>query len=584
LGKIVLEIIKVSIFLYTSFNPKTNFIMKKHYILLILCLFISKLVFSQSTSIVPGGAYLNNNGAVNWLQLPVMHTPAIAAIIPPTATKGMMIYDCDLKCVKVFNGTEWNCLAEKSDCTPPGCSDARITGGSAGGMGGPAFPTTDAVAGAGDELFFIGNLFGSTSLSYLYNIGAITVPFFPYGNITAGYIAHQNSAGLIDWVKALGGYFTALPTTSGNVILTGVTYDAGNVYVVGHFDGQTNITISSVTTTYTSTGGTDFFIAKYDAAGNLLWFNQYGGAGNQLSTCITVDNVGDIYASGTNVGAAITFGSYTIPYSGGSNKDVFLVKLNASGTPQNAVLAASGVTVNSTSLAFSPLINSVFLVGKFQGGIAIGSPAASYTSSGNTDIFVAKYGQTLNYQNWNDIGGSTSSHILTSTKAVCNQYCVSSVNKPTLQIAANYSGSGITLFGNAIIGTAGGLILTLDAGSTLATIPTYKNLIAIQDWNVPSITKNFALGTNNTVIFPGIFTTRVSMINFNGEGTQNWVNYSSIMSSSSGNMAGYTIAKGVNKAFVVGSIVGQGTFGSTPTGNAGGVRTAQYIWQYYNCL
>ena len=231
--------------------------MKKLTKILFLSLLICSKIFAQSTSIVPGGTYLLNNGANNWLQLPVMTNAAITAIIPPIAKKGMMIYDCDFKCVRVFNGMAWNCLCEKTD-DAPGCSDARITGHTFGGMTGPSFPSTDSVAGVGDEIFFVGTVSGSTvyPTGANYYFAGATGVITSFGG-TAGYVAHQTNAGNIDWVTQIGGTIGGLVADAS---ISSVTYSGGNAYIVGHFSGQMSLSPVGVPTTYTSAGGRDFFI------------------------------------------------------------------------------------------------------------------------------------------------------------------------------------------------------------------------------------------------------------------------------------------------------------------------------------
>ena len=69
-----------------------------------------------------------------------------------------------------------------------------------------------------------------------------------------------------EWTKIAGG-----PSVDK---LTGVATDlTGNVFITGYFDST--IVFDSVR--LVSSGGTDVFVAKYDADGVLLWAKQVGG-------------------------------------------------------------------------------------------------------------------------------------------------------------------------------------------------------------------------------------------------------------------------------------------------------------------
>jgi gliding motility-associated-like protein len=109
----------------------------------------------------------------------------------------------------------------------------------------------------------------------------------------------------------------------------GVTADAnGNVYATGYIKGSNN-SFSSVL--ITSAGGGDIFLAKYDLDGNIIWAKTAGGTGDDQGNSIAVDNAGNIYICGYIKGTATFYGTPNIVLTGPGNADVFVAKYNAAG-------------------------------------------------------------------------------------------------------------------------------------------------------------------------------------------------------------------------------------------------------------
>lgn len=191
---------------------------------------------------------------------------------------------------------------------------------------------------------------------------------------------------------------TVLPDGSGDVM--GLKADAaGNVYAVGQFGGTTNIGGNS----YTSAGGNDIFVAKLNTAGAVTWVRTFGGSNNDWGNGVGVDGSGNVYVSGGMQGS-VAFGSTTLT-SAGSN-DIFLTKLNASGTVQWATKVGGAGDDNGgwmQGLAVDSAGNS-YVSGQVQGTITVaGSPL---TTAGGVDAFVGKVNSAGAWQ-WGAIGGST---------------------------------------------------------------------------------------------------------------------------------------------------------------------------------
>ena len=100
----------------------------------------------------------------------------------------------------------------------------------------------------------------------------------------------------------------------------------GNVYSGGRTDGSLG---------GPSAGGVDFFLAKHDGAGNLLWTRQYGTSGEDTQADMWVDSVGNVYRS------IATTGSLAGAHLGGW--DIVVAKFDPLGNLQWATqLGTSG--------------------------------------------------------------------------------------------------------------------------------------------------------------------------------------------------------------------------------------------------
>jgi len=85
----------------------------------------------------------------------------------------------------------------------------------------------------------------------------------------------------------------------GSELITGIAMDAsGDVYVAGSFTGTPDFDPGSGITALPSLGNADGFLAKYSAAGGLVWVFQVGGLGEETVTSLARDAGGNLYLSG----------------------------------------------------------------------------------------------------------------------------------------------------------------------------------------------------------------------------------------------------------------------------------------------
>src|ERR1022692_4879088 len=161
---------------------------------------------------------------------------------------------------------------------------------------------------------------------------------------------------------------------------------SGNSYVTGYFN-STTITFGS--TTLTTAGGYDIFIAKYNANGNVVWAKRAGGSGDEGGYGIAVDGSGNSYVTGYFNSSSITFDTITLTGAGGN--DMFIAKYDSSGNVMWAKSAGgsnndigNGIAVNSSGISY--------ITGNFtSSSITFGSTTLTNASNDTSDIFIAKY-------------------------------------------------------------------------------------------------------------------------------------------------------------------------------------------------
>lgn len=220
--------------------------------------------------------------------------------------------------------------------------------------------------------------------------GAFDSPTITFGTVTltnAGgvekddvFIAKYDAGGNVLWAKSAGG-------TDDDEAFS-VTADAlGNAYLTGYFSSS-HITFGA--TVLTNTGGENIFLVKYDPNGNVLWAKNEVGVSDEANS-VTTDASGNIYVAGYFGGASSIFGTDTLTNAGTEN--IFLAKYDTGGN----VLWAKGAGGTGSDMAYSVAVGfsgETYMTGYFSSPtIAFGS--STLTNAGNTDVFLAKAGNSL---------------------------------------------------------------------------------------------------------------------------------------------------------------------------------------------
>jgi hypothetical protein len=220
------------------------------------------------------------------------------------------------------------------------------------------------------------------------------------GNTYDVFLAKYDAAGNVLWAKREGGI-------GGDYGRSVATDAIGNVYVTGYFNSPT---IAFGTTTLTNASNyTDIFIAKYDAAGNVLWAKRAGGNASDIGYSVATDTSGNVFVTGSFKSPTITFGATTLTNAEntGNSNDIFIAKYDAAGTVLWAKRAGGTNTDEGWGIA-TDASGNVYVSGYFK-STTITSGTTTLTnadSSGSADIFIAKYdaaGTTL----WAERAGGT---------------------------------------------------------------------------------------------------------------------------------------------------------------------------------
>jgi hypothetical protein len=153
----------------------------------------------------------------------------------------------------------------------------------------------------------------------------------------------------------------------GNDIGVKVAADSsGSTFVIGRTRGEL---------AGANAGGLDSFISKYDASGTALWTRQFGSAGDEFASHLTVDPFGNALVVGRTSGSVAAFNA--------GNFDALVTKYDGNGNQQWSRQFGTSAWDESFGVA-SDAFGNVFVVGDTQG--SLDGPFL-----GSQDIFLRKY-------------------------------------------------------------------------------------------------------------------------------------------------------------------------------------------------
>lgn len=204
------------------------------------------------------------------------------------------------------------------------------------------------------------------------------------------YVAKLDANGVWQWAVNAGGILEDKGSSigiddAGNCYITGVFYD------VAYFG---NITLSSL-------GGLDVFVAKLDTNGIWQWAERGGGFVGEAGYGIAVDSAGNSYVTGHFMWSA-TFGTTTLSSQGFA--DVFVATLDTNGVWGWAVSGGGASPDYVYDIALDGN-GDLILTGDFEDSATFGTETV--TSLGDVDVFIAKLDRDGNWM-WARSGGSPS--------------------------------------------------------------------------------------------------------------------------------------------------------------------------------
>lgn len=218
------------------------------------------------------------------------------------------------------------------------------------------------------------------------------------GSDRDGFVSKYDASGNLLWAKQV---------ISDNMIeIRSITKDASNnIIITGMYQGNLTFDVNQSSTSFTSVGSSDFFVAKYNTIGNVLWAYSFGASSEDESYSVNTDNLGNIYLTGYYRGTidfdpGVAVFNMTSIGASSSNPNTFILKLNTSGQFVWAKQFTGGVNYSMSSTVSTN--GDVFVGGAFNGTIDFdpGSGVNNLTdaSPGNyEDFFICKLSSSGNF-------------------------------------------------------------------------------------------------------------------------------------------------------------------------------------------
>ncbi len=151
----------------------------------------------------------------------------------------------------------------------------------------------------------------------------------PVASFSDLFLAKYDSAGNLLWVRQGGGP-TNLSQGNRNDAATALVADAvDNIYLTGTY----HIAVDFGSLQLTNLGSTNFFLAKYDGGGNILWARTTSGTNTSQGNGICLDAATNVYVTGFHLGSLnLGNGVLTNANSPFLNSSAFVAKYDRDGT------------------------------------------------------------------------------------------------------------------------------------------------------------------------------------------------------------------------------------------------------------
>lgn len=301
-------------------------------------------------------------------------------------------------------------------------------------------PTWEWADAAGDHGYEAAYAVATDATGNAYIAGSYTSAFIDFGtfsllNAFSGtadiFVVKYDPSGTVLWANTIG-------AADGDAA-TAIKVDAsGNVLVTGWF-ASSSITFGSTVLTNSGSASCDFFIAKYDASGNLLWAKSAGGTSNDRGQDVSADANGNIYVAGWYASPSINFGNGVLSNSGSASNEIFVVKYDPAG---NAVWSKSvgGTNYDAAYGCETDANGDLYVTGSFaSASIDFGSGALTNTQTGFHDFFINKYDPSGNSLWSRSANGAYDDIAYSVFPCGSNVYVTGYFSSPTIQFGSTPS-------------------------------------------------------------------------------------------------------------------------------------------------
>ena len=235
---------------------------------------------------------------------------------------------------------------------------------------------TNSVSVEAEAVDATGSTYLTGNFSGTVSFGARTLTSPSLRNI---FVAKLDASGAVVWAVGMGS-----SSTSGDFGRALALDPAGNLVVTGFYSGSGDF--GGVT--LTDSGQQDVFVEKLDkATGAVLWAKGFGGVGLDLGQSVAVDPNGNVYVTGSYQDTASFGAGGQLTAPDASSTDIFVTKLNSSGT----VLWAKSLGGAGQNSGFGIAVDAssnVYVTGNYTGSGPFGN--VLLVSAGDSDVFVAR--------------------------------------------------------------------------------------------------------------------------------------------------------------------------------------------------
>ena len=218
----------------------------------------------------------------------------------------------------------------------------------------------------------------------------LSAPYVILNNPTNIFALKLNSNGEFVWAKSIGGTFSDVATSL-------VLDSASNLFIAGTYTGTVDFDPNSGISNLVGAGSKDGFILKLDKSGNYIWAKAISGSSNDEIRAITLDDSGNIFATG-QFDATTDFDPSAALYKIAGNGS-FVLKLNPTGEFQMAkgFITSGGVQANGIKVDAA---GNIYTTGEDQGNTDFDPGVASYIFNQTpfaSDMFLSKLNSIGNF-------------------------------------------------------------------------------------------------------------------------------------------------------------------------------------------